>query len=61
MQYDANKDGKVSREEAPERMAQFFDNIDQNHDGFIDAKEAAAAAAARKKREAEGGGGPPPG
>jgi multidrug efflux pump subunit AcrA (membrane-fusion protein) len=58
MQYDANKDGKVSREEAPERVAQFFDNIDQNHDGFIDAKEAAAAAAARKKREAEGGGPP---
>lgn len=58
MQFDANKDGKVSREEAPERLAQFFDNIDQNHDGFIDAREAAAAAAARKKREAEGGGGP---
>lgn len=57
MQYDANKDGKVSREEAPERMAQFFDNLDLNHDGFIDGKEAAAAAAARKKREAEQNGG----
>jgi RND family efflux transporter MFP subunit len=58
MQHDANKDGKVSREEAPERMAQFFDNVDLNHDGFIDAKEAAAASAARKKRDAEGGGPP---
>lgn len=58
MQYDANKDGKVSRDEAPERVAQFFDNIDQNHDGFIDAREEAAAKAARKKRDAEAGGGP---
>jgi HlyD family secretion protein len=57
MQYDADHDGKVSREEAPEAMSAFFDRIDENHDGFIDANEAAAAAARRRQREAEGGGG----
>ncbi len=57
MQFDKDGDGKVSREEAPEEMARFFDRVDENQDGFIDRKEAAAAAARRKQREAEAGGG----
>jgi len=55
MASDADGDGKVSREEAPERMAQFFDRMDANSDGFIDAEEVAEA---RRRREANGGGGP---
>lgn len=53
MASDADGDGKVSREEAPERMAQFFDRMDANSDGFIDAEEVAEA---RKRRAANGGG-----
>jgi hypothetical protein len=56
MTNDADGDGKVSKTEAPERMAQFFDRMDTNSDGFIDAEEAAAARARRAQRE--GGGGP---
>ncbi|MEE2738139.1 MAG: HlyD family efflux transporter periplasmic adaptor subunit [Planctomycetota bacterium] len=41
MQYDSNSDGKVSKDEAPERMREFFDRMDPNSDGFIDAKEIA--------------------
>jgi hypothetical protein len=56
MQLDKDGDKKVSREEAPPEMAAFFDKIDTNGDGFIDAKEAAAAAARRRKMQQEGGG-----
>lgn len=59
MSNDKDGDGKISREEAPERMAQFFDRMDANSDGFIDAEEIAEA---RRRREASGGGrGGPPG
>lgn len=39
-EWDTNKDGKITVEEAPERMAPQFSNIDTNHDGGIDLKEA---------------------
>jgi RND family efflux transporter MFP subunit len=42
MQLDTDGDGKVSREEAPEQMRQFFDTLDSNGDGFIDRSEEAA-------------------
>ncbi|MBS0208595.1 MAG: HlyD family efflux transporter periplasmic adaptor subunit [Planctomycetes bacterium] len=58
MRADANGDGKVSLEEAPERMKAFFDTIDSNKDGFIDAGEAARARANRAKQGgAQGGSG----
>ncbi|HTU26568.1 MAG TPA: efflux RND transporter periplasmic adaptor subunit [Pirellulales bacterium] len=60
-ELDKNGDKKVSREEAPERMQAFFDKIDTDSDGFIDAKEAAAAQARRRKAEQEGGFGGGPG
>ena len=51
---DADGDGKVSREEAPEPMQGFFDQIDGNRDGFIDRAEAAAM----RQRFRGGAGGP---
>jgi len=40
-ELDKNGDGKISPEEAPERMAEHFDEHDTNSDGFIDKKEQA--------------------
>ncbi|HUQ68169.1 MAG TPA: hypothetical protein VM165_01525 [Planctomycetaceae bacterium] len=56
MESDKDGDGKVSKEEAPEQMAQFFDRMDANSDGFIDADEAEAARQRRAARQAAGGG-----
>lgn len=53
MQFDADGDGSVSREEVPERMRGFFDRLDSNGDGQIDAKEAASM----RNRQRPGGGG----
>jgi hypothetical protein len=39
MQYDKDKDGKVSKDEAPSQMANFFDRLDTDGDGFIDQAE----------------------
>ena len=33
--FDANKDGKVTRDEVPERLRERFDAIDANKDGTI--------------------------
>ena len=44
MQADTNKDGKISKEEAPERMRDGFDRIDTNSDGFLDKAEMEAMA-----------------
>ena len=40
---DTNKDGKIQKSEAPERMKQFFDEMDANKDGAVDAEEFRAA------------------
>lgn len=34
-EWDTNKDGKITKAEAPDRMQQQFENIDTNHDGFL--------------------------
>ncbi len=36
---DTNKDGKLQRSEAPERMSGFFDRLDTNGDDVLDAEE----------------------
>ncbi|OPZ19809.1 MAG: EF hand [candidate division BRC1 bacterium ADurb.BinA364] len=43
MAMDANKDGKVTKEEAPEQMQRLFERADTNADGAIDKAEAEAA------------------
>lgn len=39
MQFDKNKDGKISKEEAPGRFRERFDLMDINKDGFTDESE----------------------
>ncbi|MGI9239251.1 MAG: hypothetical protein ACR2RV_00530 [Verrucomicrobiales bacterium] len=39
LESDADGDGKLSREEAPERMKDRFDTMDSNGDGFIEKAE----------------------
>ena len=39
MTRDRNKDGKISKDEAPPPMQQRFDSMDKNGDGFIDKAE----------------------
>ncbi len=36
LQFDTNKDGKLSKDEAKGRMAENFDLLDKNKDGFLD-------------------------
>jgi Ca2+-binding EF-hand superfamily protein len=53
MQFDADKDGKLSREELPEQARGFFDQMDSNSDGFVDSAEIAEL-----RRRMQGAGGP---
>ena len=39
MSFDADEDGLISKEEAPDRLKQRFDQLDSNGDGFLDEKE----------------------
>lgn len=45
--FDTNKDGRISRQEAQGQLAQDFDRIDANRDGFIDKAELTRALTAR--------------
>ena len=38
-EWDTNKDGKISKAEAPDRMQAQFESIDKNGDGFLDKDE----------------------
>ncbi len=58
--YDADKDGKLNREEMPERGRENFDNTDSNSDGFVDRTEMIAALNKLKQRMAGAGAGGPP-
>jgi len=60
MQFDSDGDGKVSKQEAPERMQEGFDALDANQDGALDQDEIQAM---REKMRAKfrGGGGRPSG
>ena len=55
-QMDTNKDGKISKEEAPERMAEHFGEADRNSDGFIDKEEQAVVVEAIRRRSGQGQG-----
>ena len=55
--FDANKDGKVARDEVPERLRERFDAIDANKDGTITAEEQRAFLVGSRP----GGAGLPPG
>jgi Ca2+-binding EF-hand superfamily protein len=47
---DKNGDGKVSLEEAPERLKKAFDKIDANSDGLLDSEELSARFDKAKKK-----------
>ena len=49
-QHDKNKDGKLSKEETPDRFKNFFNRIDTNKDGYVTVKEDQEF---RKKRQAQ--------
>jgi predicted dienelactone hydrolase len=53
-EYDADKDGKLSKEELPEQFQAFFDTLDKNEDGFL-TKDELAEIAGRGGRGNRGG------
>ena len=52
--FDKDEDGKVSKEEAPDRLKDRFDEVDTNSDGFIDKEEQAAMFEAFRRRFQQG-------
>lgn len=58
MDSDKDGDGKVSKDEAPEQMRQWFDRIDTNSDGFIDRAENAAMIRRMRQLQQQSQGGP---
>lgn len=53
--FDKDNDGKISKEEAPERMKNHFDKIDANSDGSIDEQELKQAHERRRKSRGKRG------
>lgn len=56
MEMDANKDGKISMNEVPERMQGFVERMDTNGDGVVDKAEMDEMQKRMQERFAEGGG-----
>lgn len=61
MQHDADKDGKVSKSEAPETMQRFFDFVDTDKDGFLNQTEIGEMVKRSRERQQQGGGSGSPG
>lgn len=53
---DKNGDGKVSKDEAPARMQQHFEQVDANKDGYVEQSELQAAHARRGQQGGPGQG-----
>ena len=60
-EYDTDKDGKISKEEAPEQLQAFFDTLDKNEDGFLTKDELAEIAGRGRGGRGNRGGGEQPG
>ena len=60
-QFDQNKDGKVTRDEAPPAMAAFFDFLDQDKNGSLDKAEVQKAIESMAGRMGTGEGAGVPG
>ena len=55
LQFDKDGDGKLRKEELPERMRGFFDRLDSNGDGAVDTAEISRMRQSRVRGRAEGG------
>jgi len=58
MEADQDGDGKLSRDEAPERLKQRFDRVDSNGDDHVDESELKAVFEAMRSRRPSGESGP---
>jgi Ca2+-binding EF-hand superfamily protein len=56
-EWDTNKDGKISKAEAPDRMQAQFEALDRNGDGFLDRDELTAYFAAQPQSGPRGASG----
>ena len=57
--FDKDEDGIISKEEAPDRLKDRFDDVDTNSDGFLDKEAQAAMFEAFRRRFQQGQGGQP--